>query len=140
MDKQKEIKRMGFSQRLKVVEEYYLWKRQEENENKFSMIDNHETFLAFLEIKGYCKAEPIKDDMIHFDERLEIANNASKKTAEKILQKLYDDCFKVNTHIKKVYDSRLPLVGFCDDDIYREIKKLAEEYGVKVGGNGGTKG
>ena len=48
---------MYFSQRLKVVEEYYLWKRQEEKKIGVAPIDNHETFLAFLETKGYLKEE-----------------------------------------------------------------------------------
>ena len=46
-----------FKRRLAIVREYKEWFEEQNTKNHFSLIDNHGTFLAFLQIKGYLKDE-----------------------------------------------------------------------------------
>lgn len=53
---------MYFSQRLKVVEEYRKWIEEIKEEKGISLKDCYETFLAFLETKGYLKDEWAREE------------------------------------------------------------------------------
>ena len=44
---------MTFKERLKLSTEYKAWLVKENEENDFQIVSNPETFLVFLEIKGY---------------------------------------------------------------------------------------
>ena len=70
---------MYFSQKLKVIEEYHKWIEEIKEKKGISVKDCYETFLAFLETKGYRKAEEVQ-----------------KETEKRIYQMLYDLCTKNN--------------------------------------------
>lgn len=43
---------MTFSQREKLSKMYREWMQEENKNHQFNLVDNHETFLAFLSIRG----------------------------------------------------------------------------------------
>lgn len=53
---------MLFRDRVKIANEYRLWLIAEREDDKFIVEDCPESFLAFLQIKGYLNEEKILKD------------------------------------------------------------------------------
>lgn len=53
---------MLFRDRVKIANEYRLWLIAEREDDKFIVEDCPESFLAFLQIKGYLNEERILKD------------------------------------------------------------------------------
>ena len=46
---------MNFSQRVKLADRYHKWLQEENEKYPFEMVDNPETFLVFLSMRGLLK-------------------------------------------------------------------------------------